>query len=242
MNQMVTPKFGVGAPLRRKEDAPLHHGQGHLHSRLHAGRLPSFSVVVRSAMAHAKISLENVDDIRAMEGVHLVLTGAELAGKTMPCQVGLKQIDGSNYPVPDQPVLCSDEVRYVGDAIAFIVADSVSAARDAADMLEVDYDPLDVVVGIEDALAPDAVKVWPEFDSNVAFTFGQGDAAKTDEAFAKGGEDRFHRRGQQPDRCQLHGAARLRRRVFTRDRAFQADAGHPGRAWSARCHLRHSGP
>jgi len=184
MNQMVTPKFGVGAPLRRKEDAPLITGKGvYTADYMPDGCL--HSVVVRSAMAHAKISLENVEDIRALDGVHLVLTGADLAGKTMPCQVGLKQIDGSSFPVPDQPVLCSDEVRYVGDAIAFIVADSVSAARDAADMLEVDYEPLDVVVGIEEALAPDAVKVWPDFDSNVAFTFGQGDAAKTDEAFAK---------------------------------------------------------
>jgi len=184
MNQMVTPKFGVGAPLRRKEDEKLLTGHGiYTGDYRPEGCLHGF--MLRSAMAHAKISIGNADDVRAMDGVHMVLTGAELAGRTMPCKVGLKQIDGSSFEVPPQPVLCSDEVRYVGDAIAFVVADDLNTAREAAETLEVDYEPLDVVVGIENALAPDAVKVWPDFGTNVAFTFGQGDEAKADEAFAK---------------------------------------------------------
>ncbi|MBN9671456.1 xanthine dehydrogenase family protein molybdopterin-binding subunit [Roseibium aggregatum] len=184
MNQIVTPKFGVGAPLRRKEDDPLVIGQG-IYTADYMPEGCLHGVVVRSAMAHARISLENVDDVRQMEGVRLVLTGAELSGKTMPTRARPKQIDGTDFPLPQQPVLCADEVRFVGDSIAFIVADSLNAARDAAEMLEVDYEPLDVVVGIENALAPDAVKVWPEFGTNVAFTFGQGDESKTDAAFAE---------------------------------------------------------
>ncbi|TYC48649.1 xanthine dehydrogenase family protein molybdopterin-binding subunit [Rhodobacterales bacterium] len=184
MNQMVPPKFGVGAPLRRKEDEALVTGKGiYTADYMPEGCLHGY--VLRSAMAHAKISLENVDEIRAMDGVHLVLTGADLADMTMPTRARPKQIDGSDFPLPPQPVLCADEVRYVGDAIAFVVADDLNAARSAAEMLEVDYDPLDVVVGIENALAPDAPKVWPDFDSNVAFTYGQGDQSKTEEAFAK---------------------------------------------------------
>jgi len=188
MNQMVTPKFGVGAPLRRKEDDPLVTGQG-IYTADYMPEGCLHGVVVRSAMAHAKISLENTDDVRQMDGVHLVLTGAELAGRTMPTRARPKQIDGSDFQLPPQPVLCADEVRFVGDAIAFIVADSVNAAKDAAEALEVDYEPLDVVVGIENALAPDAVKVWPEFGTNVAFTYGQGDESKTEAAFA--GADRI---------------------------------------------------
>ncbi|MCX2722005.1 xanthine dehydrogenase family protein molybdopterin-binding subunit [Roseibium salinum] len=184
MNQMVTPKFGVGAPLRRKEDEPLITGHG-IYTADYKPEGCLHSYVVRSAMAHAKISLGNVDEIRAMNGVRMVLTGAELAGKNMPCQGRPKQIDGTNFKAPDQPVLCSDEVRYVGDAIAFIVADDFDTARNAGEMLEVDYDPLDVVVGIENASAPDAVKVWPEFGTNVAFTYGQGDESKTEDAFAE---------------------------------------------------------
>lgn len=183
MNQMVTPKFGVGAPLLRKEDEPLLTGHG-IYTADYTPEGCLHGYVLRSAMAHAKISLGNVADVREMDGVRLVLTGAELAGKSMPCRALLKQIDGSSFKVPDHPVLCSDEVRYVGDAIAFVVADDLETARGAAEALDVDYEPLDVVVGIENALAPDAVKVWPEFDSNVAFTYGQGDQAKTEAAFA----------------------------------------------------------
>jgi carbon-monoxide dehydrogenase large subunit len=184
MNQMVTPKFGVGAPLRRKEDEPLVTGKG-IYTADYRPEGCLHGVVVRSSMAHARIRLENVEDIRGMDGVHLVLTGAELAGRIMPCRARPKQIDGSDFTAPDQPVLCADEIRYVGDAIAFIVADDVNTAKDAAEALEVDYEPLDVVVGIRNALAPDAVKVWPEFGTNVAFTYGQGDQAKADEAFAR---------------------------------------------------------
>ncbi|MES0882600.1 xanthine dehydrogenase family protein molybdopterin-binding subunit [Roseibium sp. SCP14] len=183
MNQMVTPKFGVGAPLRRKEDEPLITGQG-IYTADYTPEGCLHGYVVRSAMAHAKISVENANEIREMEGVRLVLTGAELAGKTLPMMAKLKQIDGTHFDVPPHPVLCSDEVRFVGDAIAFVVAEDLNTARNAAEMLEVDYEPLDVVIGIENALAPDAVKVWPEFDSNVAFTFGQGLHARTEEAFA----------------------------------------------------------
>jgi len=184
MNQMATPKFGVGAPLRRKEDLPLITGQGtYTGDYQPEGCLHAF--VVRSAMAHARISIANADEIREIDGVRLVLTGEDVAGKDMPTLALLKQIDGSNFNLPVQPLLCTDTVRYVGDAIAFVVADTLSAARDAAEMLEVDYDPLDVVVGMENALAPDAEKVWPEFGTNVAFTYGQGDADKTEAAFAK---------------------------------------------------------
>jgi len=183
MNQMITPKFGVGAPLRRKEDETLITGKG-IYTADYVPEGCLSGVMVRSAMAHAKIGLPNVDDIRAMDGVHLVLTGAELEGRTMPCRARPKQIDGTSFRAPDQPVLCLDEVRYVGDAIAFIVADNLDTARNAAEMLEIDYEPLDVVIGIEDALSPDAVKVWPEFGTNVAFTYGQGDLTKTEAAFA----------------------------------------------------------
>lgn len=182
MNQMVTPKFGVGAPLRRKEDEPLITGKG-----IYTGDYQPdgclHGVVVRSAMAHAKIRIENAEDIRAVEGVRLVLTGADVEGYTLPTMARLKQIDGTDHWLPPQPLLCPDEVRHVGDAIAFVIADDVNIARDAAEMLEVDYEPLDVVVGIEDALAPDAVKVWPEHGSNLAFTFGHGSEARTNAAF-----------------------------------------------------------
>ncbi|WP_298959746.1 xanthine dehydrogenase family protein molybdopterin-binding subunit [uncultured Roseibium sp.] len=184
MNQMVTPKFGVGAPLRRKEDEPLITGKGiYTGDYMPDGCL--HGVVVRSAMAHAKIKVENADDIREMDGVHMVLTGADVAGKSLLTAAHIKQLDGTHYEAPPQPLLCEDTVRFVGDAIAFIVADDLNLAKSAAEMLEIDYEPLDVVIGIENALDPDAAKVWPELGTNVSFTLGHGDQAKTQEAFSK---------------------------------------------------------
>lgn len=185
MNQMATPKFGIGAPVRRKEDAALITGHGHFTDDLHPeGCLHAY--VLRSAMAHAKISLAGVDDARAAPGVALVLTSDDITGlKTMPTKAVMKQIDGTMHKCPPRPVLCSDTVRHVGDAIAFIVADSVDNAKSAAELIEVDYDPLDVVVGMEDALADGAPLVWPEYGTNKAFVLGHGDAEKCAEAFKK---------------------------------------------------------
>ncbi|MET1411367.1 xanthine dehydrogenase family protein molybdopterin-binding subunit [Roseibium sp. HPY-6] len=184
MNQMVTPKFGVGAPLRRKEDEPLVRGQG-IYTADYQPDGCLHGVVVRSAMAHARIRVENAQDILAMDGVQLVLTGADVEGYTLPTMARLKQIDGTDHWLPPQPLLCPDEVRHVGDAIALIVADDINSARSAAEMLEVDYEPLDVVIDIEDALAPGAAKVWPEHGTNVAFVFGHGSEDKTEAAFAE---------------------------------------------------------
>ncbi|WP_417670810.1 xanthine dehydrogenase family protein molybdopterin-binding subunit [Roseibium sp.] len=183
MNQMMPTKFGVGAPVRRKEDAPLIKGEG-----IYTGDVsPAGCVhahVLRSAMAHARITLAGLDEARALPGVELVLTAADIADlKPMPTKAVMKQVDGTTHACPPQPVLCSDTVRYVGDAIAFIVASDVNTAKSAAELIEVDYEPLDVTVGIEASLAPDAPLVWPEFGSNKAFVLGHGDADKCKAAF-----------------------------------------------------------
>ncbi|MTI45313.1 xanthine dehydrogenase, molybdenum binding subunit apoprotein [Roseibium hamelinense] len=185
MNQLVTPKFGIGAPLRRKEDASLITGTGRYTDDYQPeGCLHAY--VLRSSMAHAKITLGDLEDAKAVPGVHLILTAADIPDlKPMPTRARMKQIDGSNHECPPQPVLCSDEVRYVGDAIAFIVADSVNIAKTAAELIEVDYDPLDVVTGIEEALKDGAPLVWPEFGTNKAFTLGHGDADKCAAAFER---------------------------------------------------------
>jgi len=123
MNKMVTPKFGVGAPLRRKEDQPLITGQG-IYTGDYRPEGCLHGVMVYSAMAHAKISVENASDVSALDGVHLVLTGGDVEGFTLPTMARLKQIDGTDHWLPPQPLLCKDEVRHVGDAIAFIVAEA----------------------------------------------------------------------------------------------------------------------
>lgn len=185
MNQMVPAKFGVGAPVRRKEDAKLITGQGvYTDDYTPEGCLQAF--VLRSAMAHARIALGGLEEARAYPGVHLVLTAADIQDLgNMPTKAVMKQIDGTQHACPPQPVLCSDEVRYVGDAIAFIVADSVNIAKSAAELIEVDYEPLDVTIGIEASLTEGATLVWPEFGSNRAFVQGHGNEEACKAAFDK---------------------------------------------------------
>ena len=87
--------------------------------------------------------------------------------------------------VPDYPILAKDVVRHVGDAVAFVVADSIDAAKDAAEAVEIDWQPLPHVIGAVAALKPGAPKVWADRPSNLAFETEVGDARATKEAFAK---------------------------------------------------------
>jgi len=184
MNQMVTPKFGIGAPIKRKEDAPLIQGRG-IYTDDYRPEGCLYGFMLRSPMPHARISIESVDDAEAVPGVAAILTADDIAElKPMPTKAAPPQADGSKYPMPPQPVLCKDTVRFVGDAVAFVIADSVNNARAAAELIEIDYEPLDVIVDTAGALDPSAPKVWPEYGSNLAFTLGQGDAVKTDAAFS----------------------------------------------------------
>ncbi|WP_242390347.1 xanthine dehydrogenase family protein molybdopterin-binding subunit [Polymorphum gilvum] len=182
---MAPSKFGIGAPIRRKEDAALVTGHGrYTDDYTPEGCLHAY--VLRSSMAHARISLSNVEAARDHPGVALVLTAEDIDDlKPMPTKAVMPQIDGTPHKVPPRPVLCGDTVRHVGDAIAFIVAKDVNTAKSAAELIEVDYEPLPVVVDIEKALEPGATLIWPEFGTNKAFVLGHGDAAKTEAAFAK---------------------------------------------------------
>ncbi len=184
MNQSATPKFGMGAPVRRKEDAAFVTGHGrYLDDIRPADALHGY--IVRSPMAHARFAINNAAEVRAMPGVALLLTAEDLSELgNMPTQMVLRQIDGTEHPVPPRPVLASDTVRHMGDGIAFIVADTVANAKDAAEMLDIDFEPLDCVVGMDNALKEDAVLVWPEFGTNIAFHSFMGDKEQTEAAFA----------------------------------------------------------
>ncbi|BBE74729.1 xanthine dehydrogenase family protein molybdopterin-binding subunit [Oharaeibacter diazotrophicus] len=185
MNASAPLKFGIGASVLRREDAPLITGRGRYTSdvtppgTLHA-------LVLRAAMAHARFTVSGLDDARALPGVRLIWTAEDIADVAgLPCEARPRQVDGTKVEPPEHPVLAKGVVRHVGDPIAFVVADSVAAARDAIEAIAVDYDGLPAVVDTAAALAPDAALVWPERGSNLAFELGSGDAAATDAAFAK---------------------------------------------------------
>ncbi len=184
MNNVAPPKYGMGAPVRRKEDRALVTGRGrYVDDITPEGTLRAY--VLRSAMAHAHITLGDLSEVAAMPGVRLILTHADLDGISgPPCKVELRQVDGTHQKVPPRPLLCGDMVRHVGDPIAFIVADDLESARMAAEAIEVDYESLPVAVGMKEALEPGAPLVWPEFGSNVAFEVARGERRHTEEAFA----------------------------------------------------------
>jgi aerobic carbon-monoxide dehydrogenase large subunit len=177
----------IGMPVRREEDFRLLRGKG--------GYVDDFKeayeahgYVLRSPHAHARIAGLDVGRARAAAGVLAVLIGEDLArrglGTRMPA-VRRRRRNGSPAFVCPQPLLAGDRVRYVGDPVAFIVAESVNQAKDAAELIDIDYELLPAVVGAEAALAPGAPAVWDDNPGNEAFFHEVGDRGAVDSAFAK---------------------------------------------------------
>jgi carbon-monoxide dehydrogenase large subunit len=178
----ANPKFGVGQAVRRKEDDPLLRGAGHYVADYHPGST-LHAVVVRSPHAHAKFTIGDLARVRALPGVRLVLTAADVADLgPLPTPGVLPDVD---IPIPTYPILAGAEVRYVGDAIAFVVADTLAQAKDAAEAISVDWQPLPHVVGAEAALERGAAAVWPDRPGNLAFETTLGDRKATADIFAK---------------------------------------------------------
>ncbi|MBO0661857.1 xanthine dehydrogenase family protein molybdopterin-binding subunit [Jiella sp. MQZ9-1] len=182
---VMTPKFGLGASVVRLEDDRLIRGAGRYtddESRpemLHAA-------VVRSPHASARFTIADLEAAKAAPGVRLVLTHADVAALgDIPCVGKPAMADGSSFVSRNAPVLCKDVVRHVGDAVAFVVAESAIQAKDAAELIEVDYGPLEAVADLHAVMGEGAPLVWPEAGSNVAGRMHVGDKAATDRAFAE---------------------------------------------------------
>lgn len=152
-------KFGIGAPMRRKEDPAFLTGRG----RYLADTVPgdaAHAVMVRSQHAHADFTLANLDEVRAMPGVLAVLTARDVEHlNAMPSINVPMNHDGSPVTVPQFPILARSRVRYVGDTVAAVVANTPQQAREAAEALIVDYEPLGVAADIRAAVAPGAVQI-----------------------------------------------------------------------------------
>src|SRR5271169_1044433 len=180
-------KFGVGQPVTRLEDGRLLKGKGHyqddtnLPSQLHA-------VFLRLPHAHARIRGIGTTAAAAAPGVKAIYTGADYAadGLAMPkAAMPRKKADGSPMFAPQRPALVVDRARYVGDPVAMIIADTLGQAKDAAELVEVDYEALPSVTSTADAARPDAPRVWDENPDNISHTYERGDKAKTEAAFAR---------------------------------------------------------
>jgi carbon-monoxide dehydrogenase large subunit len=177
----MTMKFGFGQPLTRKEDDPLLRGAGRYIADVSPTK-PLQAVVIRSPHAHARFRIGDLARVRTMPGVHLVLTAADISTLgPLPTPGVLPDVA---IQIPEYPILAKDVVRHVGDAVAFVVADSLDAAKDAAEAVEIDWQQLPHVVGAVAALKPGAPKVWADRADNLSFETEVGDARATKEAFA----------------------------------------------------------
>ena len=179
-------KFGIGQPVPRIEDPKLLRGEGRYTDDINvAGQL--YAVIVRSRYAHGRIRGIETEAARAMPGVAGAFTGADLiaAGfQNVPPLMPAKNRDGSPMQTPPQTPLTVDKVRYVGDPVAWVVAETPKQARDAAEAVLVDVDPLPAVTDPAEAAAAGAPLVHDQVPGNLVLDFHYGDAEKVAAAFA----------------------------------------------------------
>jgi carbon-monoxide dehydrogenase large subunit len=178
-------KFGIGQPVRRTEDPMLVRGEGCYTDDIKLTG-EAYAVMVRSRIAHGVIKGIDTAAARNMPGVLGVYTGADLAAYgTLKCIVPFNNRDGTPMKRPPRPALATDKVRFVGDPVAFVVADTLLQAKDAAEAVEVDIDALPAVVRPEEAARPGAPLIHDEAPGNVALDYHFGDSEQVAAAFAK---------------------------------------------------------
>ena len=178
---------GIGAPVPREDDRRLLTGGGRYLDDIAFQGLAR-GVVLRSPHAHARVSAIDTAEAARMPGVLAVLDGRDWQADghgSFPCEDKAARPDGTPMIDPPRPALVRDRVRFVGDPVAFVVAETEALAMDAAERIAVDYEPLPSTVTIDGALAEDAPAVWPFCPGNVAFAHGEGDAEAVAEAFER---------------------------------------------------------
>ena len=180
-------RFGSGRSVPRVEDDALLRGQGRFADDVSVdGQL--YAQFLRSPHPHARILSIDVAAAAALPGVVRIITGRDLAAagvKPLPNSADYKRADGSPTASPPHQVLALDTVRFVGEAVAGVIAESPSAARDAVEAIVVDYEPLPAVVDAHAALDAQAALVWDDAGGNVACEARHGDAQATKTAFAR---------------------------------------------------------
>jgi carbon-monoxide dehydrogenase large subunit len=185
-NAIALQKYGVGQPVRRKEDDTLVRGKGKYTDDFN---LPgqAYAWIVRSSHAHGLIRSIDTAAAKEMPGVLGVWTGADMASAghgPFTCGLPLKNRDGSPLLQTNRTPLMTDKVRYVGDPVAFVVAETIAQARDAAEAVVLDIDALPAVTSAEDAVKPGAPQLYDHIPGNVALDYHFGDTAAVEAAFA----------------------------------------------------------
>lgn len=177
-------KFGIGQSIKRVEDSRLLTGKGRYTDDIAVDGMVH-GVTLRSPYGHARIRSINTEAAKAYPGVLLVVTGADTAHYgTIDPLLTPKGIGSDFCVMTPRPILAHDTVRFVGDPVAFIVAQSREAARAASELIEVDYEELPAIKDIEAGIAPGAPSIWPEAAGNIAYDWTNGNKAQTEAAFA----------------------------------------------------------
>ncbi|HKA78080.1 MAG TPA: xanthine dehydrogenase family protein molybdopterin-binding subunit [Pseudolabrys sp.] len=178
-------KFGVGQPVRRSEDPKLVRGDGcYTDDVSRPGQV--YAVMVRSRDAHGTIRSIDATAAKAMPGVLAVYTAADLSAYgPLKCNMPLKSRDGSPIRYTPRPALAADKVRFVGDPVACVIAKTAAQAKDGAEAVVLDIEPLSPVLKPADAVKPGAPLVFDNVPNNIALDYHYGDASKVADAFAK---------------------------------------------------------
>ena len=174
----------IGKSVKRKEDARFLTGSGQYTDDV---TMPNqtYAHFLRSPHAHAKIRGIDTTKAKAAPGVLAVFTGADLEGVNgLPCGWLITSVDGTPMKEPPHHVLAKGKVRYVGDQVALVIAETSNQAKDAAELIDVDYEVLPAVVNCVDALKPGAPQIHDEAPGNKCYTWAIGDKAAVDAAFA----------------------------------------------------------
>src|ERR1700755_706463 len=178
-------EFAIGQSVSRFEDPRLLRGGGRYVGDIVLPGM-AFGHVLRSPHAHARIKSIDTSKAKAAPGVLVVLTGEDWVKSgwgDLPVPVTHKRRDGSPNYKPRYPALVKDTVRFVGDYVAFVVAETKNQAADAAELIEVDYEILPPALGTYESAQPGAPLVWSNCKDNICFVAIHGDKAKTEEAF-----------------------------------------------------------
>jgi aerobic carbon-monoxide dehydrogenase large subunit len=186
-DRLAIEKFAVGQSVPRLEDPMLVRGLGRYTDDV---SLPgqAYGVMVRSRNAHGVIRGIDTKAAAQMPGVLAVYTGADLKDYgPLKCLVGLNNRDGSPLKKPQRPALATDRVRYVGDPVACVVAETLAQAKDAAEAVTIDIEPLPAVVSAEQAAQPGAPLLYDDVPGNVVLDYQYGDPAAVKAAFARAG-------------------------------------------------------
>jgi len=176
---------GIGEPVQRREDERLLTGKGRYTDDIQVANV-AYAFILRSPHAHARIVSVDTREAARFPGVLAILTGEDVTKEKLgglPCQQFPRMPPGIHGYCPMQPILAHHKVRYVGDRVAIVVAETLSQAKDAAEQIAVGYDVLSAVT-LDDALVAGAVKVWDEAQSNQCFRIEMGDRPAVEAQFA----------------------------------------------------------